>query len=147
MNRREQEAVDALALHIWWRCRQEQHPALEGDDGIFLTVKHVQRLLREIGAVNTGEKAAAAAITTMQAHGWIEDTGETKKPRRPAASVERAESFQPEGEIELEGGRDAQPTPSRSYWWRVFRVPVLTRVMRAQAGKGRMRGSRTSRTA
>ena len=33
------------------------------------TVSHVQRLLRAVGAANTGEKAAAAAIATMQARG------------------------------------------------------------------------------
>ena len=80
----------------------------------------------------------------MQARGWIEDReGEEAAP--PASSVERAERFQPEGEVELEGGRDAQPTPTRSYWWRVFRVPVLTKVMRAQPRKGRTGSSRTFR--
>jgi hypothetical protein len=91
----EQAAVDALSWQIVWRCRQKRHPALEGDDCIFLTVRHVQRLLRAIGAAKTGEKAAAAAISTMQAKGWIEDTGRTKKPRR--------------GEQSVEGGKDSQP--------------------------------------
>jgi hypothetical protein len=70
-------AVDALSWQIVWRCRQDRHSALEGEDCIFLTV-HVQRLLRGIGALKTGEKGAAAAIATMQAKGWIVDTGETK---------------------------------------------------------------------
>ena len=30
-----------------------------------------------------------------------------------------------------EGGKDAQPSSSRSYWWRVFRVVPLSRVVRA----------------
>jgi hypothetical protein len=70
-------AVDALSWQIVWRCRQDRHSALEGEDCIFLTV-HVQRLLRAIGARKTGEKGAAAAIATMQAKGRIVDTGETK---------------------------------------------------------------------
>ena len=103
LTRSEQEAVDALALHVWWRCRQKRHPALEGEDCIFLTVSHVQRLLRAVGAANTGEKAAAAAITTMQARAWIEDTGKVKKPRRPEQSVARAEHFQVSGAVEPRG--------------------------------------------
>jgi hypothetical protein len=82
LSRDEQDAVDALSWQIVWRCRQKRHPALEGEDCIFLTVRHVQRLLRAVGARKTGEKAAAAAIATMQARGWIEDTGRTKKPQR-----------------------------------------------------------------
>ena len=27
----ERAAADALALHVWWRCRQKQHPALEDE--------------------------------------------------------------------------------------------------------------------
>src|SRR5512133_24965 len=101
LNRDEQDAVDALSWHVVWRCRQKRHPALEGEDCIFLTVRHVRRLLRAIGARRTGEKAAAAAIRTMQAKGWIEDTGRTKKPRR--------------GEQPTEGGKDSQPDLQRSY--------------------------------
>lgn len=33
----ERAAADALALHVWWRCRQKQHPALEGRDCVFLS--------------------------------------------------------------------------------------------------------------
>jgi hypothetical protein len=131
LSRDEQEAADALAWHVVWRCRQERHPALEGDDCIFLTVRHVQRLLRAVGAANTGEKAAAVAIATMQAKGWVEDTGETKKPRRGERSTAKAGKFQPHGEVELEGGKDGQPTIHRSYWWRIFRVPALSGVIKA----------------
>ena len=136
MTRPEQEAADALAHHVWWRCRQERHLALEGEDCIFLTVSHLQRLLRAVGAVNTGEKAAAAAIATMQARGWLEDTGKVKKPRRPEQSVARAEHFQANGAVELEGGKDSQPTLRRSYWWRVFRVPAITTLKKALTPQG-----------
>ena len=115
LTRDDQEAVDALSWQIVWRCRQKRHPSLEGEACIFLTVRHVQRLLRAIGARKTGEKAAAAAIATMQAKGWIEDTGGTKKPRR--------------GEQSAEGGKDSQPDLQHAYWWRIFRVPALSRLV------------------
>jgi hypothetical protein len=35
-------AVDALSLQIWARGRQTEHPALEGEDCIFLTVRWMQ---------------------------------------------------------------------------------------------------------
>jgi hypothetical protein len=118
LSRDEQNAVDALSWQIVWRCRQKRHPALEDEDCIFLTVRHVQCLLCAVGAHKTGEKAAAAAISTMQAKGWIEDTGRTKKPRRGEPS-------------ETEGGKDSQPTNQRSYWWRVFRVPAISQAIKA----------------
>jgi hypothetical protein len=129
LNAGEKAAGNALTLHLYQRCRQKQHPALEGDDRIFLTRSHVQRLLKATSASNTGEKAAAAAIKTMQQRGWIEDTGETKKPRRPPESVARAVRFN--GPTPLEGGRDSQPTLQHAYWWRVFRVPAITQVIKA----------------
>ena len=49
LTRDEQEAVDALSGQIVWRCRQKRHPSREGEACIFLTVRHVQRLLRAIG--------------------------------------------------------------------------------------------------
>jgi hypothetical protein len=118
LSRDEQDAVDALSWQIVWRCRQKRHPALEGDDCIFLTVRHVQRLLRAIGAAKTGEKAAVAAIAAMQSKGWIEDTGRTKKPRR--------------GEQAVEGGKDSQPDIQHAYWWRVFRTKTTRGVLAAQ---------------
>ena len=123
LSRDEQDAVDALSWQIVWRCRQKRHPALEGEDCIFLTVRHVQRLLRAIGAKKTGEKAAAAAIATMQAKGWIEDTGRTKKPRRGESS-------------ETEGGKDSQPDLQHAYWWRVFRVPAISQAIKALKPSG-----------
>jgi hypothetical protein len=124
----EREAVDALRLHIWLRGRQTEHPALEGEDCVFLTVRWVQALLRATGARRTGEKAAAAAISFLEERGLIVDTGTTKKPRRAAGSIARAEKFQKRGAIAHEGGKETQPSLQRSYCWRVFRVPALTKV-------------------
>jgi hypothetical protein len=126
----EKAAGNALTLHLVQRAQRKDHPALEGDDRIFLTRSHVQRLLKATSASNTGEKAAAAAIRTMEERGWIEDTGEVKKPRRPPGSLQRAEYFN--GPTSAEGGRDSQPRSlQRAYWWRVFRVPRISRVVRA----------------
>jgi hypothetical protein len=122
----ERDAVNAFSWHLHWRDSQTEHPALEGHDRVFLTVKWMQGLLQAVGARRSGEKAARSAIAAIQTLGVIEDTGEVKKPRRPAQSVERARRFQPCGDVELEGGKDAQPTPRRSYWWRIFRVPALS---------------------
>ena len=127
----ERAAVDALSLHIWFRGRQKEYPAFEGEDCVFLAVSWVQGLLRAVGARKTGEKAAAAAIAFLEQHGIIEDTGRTKKPRRAADCIARAENFQRRGTVVNEGGKEAQPTPFRSYWWRVFRVPALAKVRAA----------------
>ena len=124
----EREAVDALGLHIWLRGRQTEHPALEGEDCVFLTVRWVQALLRATGARRTEEKAAAAAISFLEERELIVDTRKTKKPRRASGSIARAEKFQKQGTIAHEGGKDSQPSSLRSYWWRVFRVPALTKV-------------------
>jgi hypothetical protein len=130
-------AVDALSLHVWWRARQDEHEAFEGeeDECVFLTVRWMQGLLRAVGARKTGEKAAAAAIAFLKQRGLLVDTGRTKKPRRSSERVARAEKFQTAGPVAGEGGKDAQPTSLRSYWWRVFRVPALARV-RASIPRG-----------
>jgi hypothetical protein len=131
-------AVDALSLHVWWRARQDEHEAFEGeeDDCVFLTVPWMQGLLRAVGARKTGEKAAAGAIFFLvEQRGLIVDTGKTKKPRRNSESIARAEKFQTAGPVAGEGGKDAQPTSLRSYWWRVFHVPALARV-RASIPRG-----------
>lgn len=123
----EQDAANAITFHIWKRTHTKRHPAFDGDE-TFLTNGYVQRLLKAVNATNTGEKAARQALATMQERGWIEDTGRTKKPRRFPTSIERAERYAG-GDIQTEGGRYAQPMLQRSYWWRVFRVPVLTKVL------------------
>jgi hypothetical protein len=132
----DQAAVDALSLHLWFRGRQTDHPAFEGQDCIFLTVRWMQELLRGIGARKTGEKAARAAIGFLEQGGLIMDTGRTKKPRRAEDRLARAKEFQTRGDVAYEGGKDAQPAPLRSYWWRVYRVPALTRVLAALNPRG-----------
>ena len=116
-----------------------------------------------VGARRQGEKAAREAINYLRTSGVLEDTGEVKKPRqRPNRVAARQKFGRTEkvfngvGDFELGGeeggevhnavvdfgsglgGRDAQPSPSRSYWWRVFRVVPLSRVLRAY---GAMQGA------
>jgi hypothetical protein len=124
----ERAAVDALSLHVWFRARQTGHSAFEGDDCVFLTASWMQNLLRAVDARKAGEKAAAAAISFLEEKGLLVDTGRTKKPRRRAERIARAERFQKRGAIAREGGKEAQPSPHHSYWWRLFRVPALTKV-------------------
>jgi hypothetical protein len=96
----------------------------------------MQRLLRSVGARKGGEKAAATAISFLEERGLIVDTGRTKKPHRAAGSVARAEKFQKRGAIAHEGGKEPQSSSLHSYWWRIFRVPALTRIRRALEPRG-----------
>lgn len=90
----------------------------------------MQRLLREVGARETGEKAAAEAIRFLCASGLLEDTGEVKRPRRRAQRIAAREKSAPASDSqEHGGGRDAQPTIQRSCWWRVFRIVPLAHVL------------------
>lgn len=55
--------------------------------------------------------------------------GEEAAPKRGA---HRASREAPDGgAVAHEGGKRAQPTSLRSFWWRVFRVPALTKVRAA----------------
>ena len=135
LSRDEKDAANALTLHIHTRTYARRHPAFDGDE-TFLTNGHVQRLLKAAKAKNTGEKAARNALTIMQRRGWLVDTGRVKKPKRSPASLERAGTFCPGAETPATGGRDAQPQLQRSYWWRVFRVPALTAVLKASRPQG-----------
>jgi hypothetical protein len=133
--------VKALELHLERRFQQNIHEPLDDGGEIFLTVSHVQRLLKAVGAPRVGEKAAAAAIVWWQEAGILEDTGKTKKPK---ASPQRAAAREHFGSgMRTEGGRDAQPSTLRSYWWRVFRVIPISRVIQAyrdmQGAYGRLR--------
>jgi hypothetical protein len=74
---------------------------------VFLTVGRVRYLLQATGAAKRGEKAAAAALATMQRRGWLVDTGETKRPRRRPESVARAERFG-DAHAGMEGGHDVR---------------------------------------
>lgn len=127
----EQDAVNALAFHLLRRLEQDEFEPFEDDGGIFLTISHMQRLLRGVGARCTGEKAAAQAIRWLCSSGILEDTREVKRPRRRQNRMAAREKFgQGEGSERGEGGRDAQPSLEHSYWWRVFRVVPLSAVLR-----------------
>jgi hypothetical protein len=79
LSEEQRDAVDALSLQLYLRGLEKQHPAFEGRDCIFLTVRRMQGLLRAIGARRKGEKTAAAAISLLEERGLIVDTGKTKK--------------------------------------------------------------------
>jgi hypothetical protein len=72
----------------------------------------MQRLLWNVGARCTGEKAADAAIRWLCRSGLLEDTGEVKKPkRRPTRAAAREKFQRGEDLVPGEGGRDSQPSP------------------------------------
>jgi hypothetical protein len=133
----EQLALFLLERHIRFRVEQKQFEPLEVVDGqragIFLTVSHVQRLLKELRYWKKGEKFAAEIINTLLALGAIEDTNRVKKPRRSEQDIAAAEKFQSraefQGDIATEGGKDAQPSLLTSHWWRIFRVPALAAIL------------------
>lgn len=122
-------AVDALSLHIRWRARQRRHPAFEGDETI-VTVGWMRKLLRVAGARKTGARAAAAAIARLEGSGLMVDTGKVMTPARQPSGYPTVGASRREGrEAVLE--RAAASLLGHSYWWRVFRVPALTRVRAA----------------
>ena len=129
LSREHRAWVKALELHLLRRFRQNIHDPLDGGDEIFLTVGYVQGLLRDVEAPRKGEKAAAEAILWWQHVGLLEDTGKTKKPKASPSRAAAREHFGSSPRVE--GGRDAQPSTLRSYWWRVFRVVPITRVLEA----------------
>jgi hypothetical protein len=135
----ERDAVKALGLHLLQRFDQERFEPLDSDGRTFLTVSHMQRLLLHVGARRKGEKAAAEAIRWLCTSGILEDTGEVKLPRRKPQRMAAREKFgRRDVHVRNEGGRDAQPSLARSFWWRVFRVVPLSAVLRAY---GAMRGA------
>ena len=123
-------AVDALSVHVHWRARQQRHPAFDGDDETFLTVGWMRGLLRVVGARKTSDRVAAAAIGYLESSGLIVDTGRVKTPRRRPDNGETVEPFQRWGR-ETMVERAAPSLLGRSYWWRVFRVPALTKAREA----------------
>jgi hypothetical protein len=121
--------VKAFELHLERRFQQNIHEPLDDGDKVFLTDGYVKGLLEAVGAPRKGEKAASEAIAWWQEAGILEDTGETKKPK---ASPSRAAAREHFGRgTPTEGGRDAQPSTLRSYWWRVYRVVPISSVLRA----------------
>jgi hypothetical protein len=126
--------VRALELHLRWRFEQNRHAPLDSGGETFLTVSHVQKLLRCVGAPRRGE---AEAIAWWQDVDLIQDTGKMKKPELNPSRLAAREHFG-QGTVRSEGGRDAQPSSSRSYWWRVFVIVPIARVLAAYA---RMQGA------
>jgi hypothetical protein len=134
--------VKALELHLLRRFQQNTHEPLDGGDGIFRTVSYVKGLLESVGAPRKGEKAAAEAIAWWQRAGLLEDTGKTKEPK---ASLSRTAAREHFGKgSRAEGGRDAQPSTFRSYWWRLYRVVPIAMTLEAyrkmQGAYGRFQG-------
>ena len=117
-------------MHVHWRARQQRHPAFDGDDETFLTVGWMRGLLRVAGARKTSDRVAAAAIGYLESSGLIVDTGRVKTPRRRPDNGETVEPFQRWGR-ETMVERAAPSLLGRSYWWRVFRVPALTKAREA----------------
>ena len=119
-------AIDALAVHIHWRARQQHHPAFDEDDETFLTVGCMRELLPVVGARKTGDRVAAAAIllpTELRAdrgHGPGENAAPASRPWRNGQPFQR---WSREAALE----RAAPSLLGSSYWWRVFRIPALTK--------------------
>jgi hypothetical protein len=135
------DVVHALAAHLLSRFEQDEFEPFDDDGRTFLTVGYMQRRLREVGARCTGEKTAAAALRWLCSSGILEDTGEVKKPRHRVKRAAAREKFQRgEDSGSGEGGRDAQPSPSRSYWWPIYRVIPLGGVVEdIQSSRGCVR--------
>jgi len=115
--RDEKDAVYALALHLRHRFEQDEHEPLDHDGRTFLTTFHMQRLLWNVGAECSGEKAAVKALRWLCASGVIEDTREVKKPRRRPDRAAAREKFQRGGdadtrekEVEIHGLRSLART-------------------------------------
>jgi hypothetical protein len=120
---RDRIAVEMLEHHLWLRQhRPEQSLELlpGGGVGVFLTIKYVRRLLREIGACWTGRDYAAEILNEILPRlGLIEYTGQVKKPRVEDNSFT----------TRAEGGRHAQPNEQHAFWWRIFRLSTLDKIV------------------
>jgi hypothetical protein len=135
-------AVEFLEWHVWQRSHGK-NPAFElpesGGVGVFLTISHVQRGLREIGAPKRGKDYAAEILNEILPRlGLIEDSGEAKLPRVHEAHPDDP-TVGPDEQRET-GGRHAQPSSLRSRWWRVFRLPALDRLFSREGAYPRRSG-------
>jgi hypothetical protein len=131
---KQKAAVVALEHHLWLRHHRD-NPSLEtlddGAVGVFLTLKHFQRCLRETGSRWKGRDFAAECLNTiLPALGLIEDTGLTKKPKAKPSKATMIAHAAHGRTPPTDGGRHAQTSPLRSFWWRVYRLPTLTRYVR-----------------
>ena len=94
LSEQEHVALFALEHHLRFRLQQrEQHEAFELVDGVrcgvFLTPKHVQRLLRDLRYRKTGIKFAAEIIRTLIALDVIEQTEQPRRTDRAAGTCAR----------------------------------------------------------
>ena len=127
----EKKWAKALELHLRRRFQQSAHQPLDDGCEVFLTVGYVQRLLRAVDAPQKGEHAARECLAWWQSAGLLRDTGKTKKPGLSPSSIAAREKF---GTPRTDGGRDAQPSSLRSYWWRVFEVVPIAQVVKKTRG-------------
>ena len=109
----ERIAVEVLELQLWLRDHGP-HDAFEilddGTPAIFLTIGRVQELLRLIGARKRGrDYARQIRNEILPSLGLIEDTGLVKKPKK-------------------------QTKLGRSFWWNLYRVPVLEKLVSPKHG-------------
>jgi hypothetical protein len=114
----ERVAVEALERHLWHRGQRSEptFEVLEDGVGTFLAISHMQECLRLVRSHKTGEDFAAEVLNTiLPGLGLIEDTGRVRKPGGS-------------------GGRRHQPDRLHSRWWRIFRLPTLTKLLKPRSG-------------
>jgi hypothetical protein len=97
----ERDAVKVLECYIASRGWHRPGEVLE----VPLTVGHVQFWLWKTGAQRRGRDHARAVLATLQEMGILLDTGTVLKPRRQPRHLQH------------------------SFWWRVFRVIPITRIL------------------
>lgn len=128
-------AVAALEHHLWLRNENHsKHDAIivvaDGQPGTFLTVKHIQRCLGAVKATKTGEHHAAKVINEILPRlGLIKDTRTATNPgevMKPVVHNKGNKGRYPnQGPERTTGGRNAQPSTFRSFWWRCFSLTSL----------------------
>jgi hypothetical protein len=135
LSERERAAVAALEHHLALRIESEHEPLDIDADGYsvtFLTVKRMQRCLRATGKWRGEHFARECLNEILPRLGLIEDTGEVKKPEITDEQKKlRRKHF---GDGATSGGRDAQPSILHSYWWRMYRLPTLPRLIVSHFG-------------
>jgi len=134
-NRDRQLAVRFLYWHLGQRAKSEHAPVELLADGTlttFLTVGYVRRSLREMGERPCGEKFARRVIALLIGMGHLADTGTVKKPRLSEKERARRTRFAPGSPAE--GGRGSQPDTAHSYWWPVYALPRLGKLVVSRFG-------------
>jgi hypothetical protein len=131
------DALDALSLLIYLRVIHKDDHEPFGDEKNCLPLSNdcMRALLRALGARKKGERAARLAINRLKQGGAIVDTGKVLKPKRqPQVSIKEERAARRRDFLE---GKTRSVLPQEhSYWWRVFRVPALTRITRSVFPQG-----------